>query len=181
MTVSEPVTRPQMLECSTSTDDSKLIDYISELFYNELLLQILEEVQHNEERGLRLLLEKSRDLIDRIRAKAARGGVSFYAPVDINKLYKMLERSEYLSWHLNVNDRGSPQRGATKGAAYTTRHSPQLASSNQKARKGKHRVLGIPESCISQVDQAMLAEHQDLENEARKVIGKMSKNVNFQA
>ena len=44
MIVSEPVTRPQMLECSTSTDDSKLIDYISELFYNELLLHILEEV-----------------------------------------------------------------------------------------------------------------------------------------
>lgn len=44
MKVSEPVTRPQMLECSTSTDESKLIDYISELFYNELLLQILEEV-----------------------------------------------------------------------------------------------------------------------------------------
>jgi hypothetical protein len=34
---------------------------------------------------------------------------------------------------------------------------------------------------MPQVDQGMLAEHQELEGEARKVIGKMSKNVNFQA
>ena len=92
----------------------------------------------------------------------------------------MLESSEYLSWHLNVNDRASPSRGGAKGSNIT-RHTPQLASSNLKARKGKHRVLGIPESCMPQVDQGMLAEHQELEGEARKVIGKMFKNVNFQA
>ena len=90
---------------------------------------------------MRLLLDRSRLLIDKIRSKAAHGGINFYAPVNVAKLYKMLENSEYRSWHFDVNDRGtSPQKGTTN------RQSPEF-SSIQKQKKAKHRILGIPENC----------------------------------
>jgi hypothetical protein len=111
---------------------------------------------------MRVLLEKCRHIIDRIKSKASTGNMFMFQPnhLDIDKL--KLEFSKR-SWHFDINDGRKP--------------SPQRSSNKKHSKSERKRILGIPEEIH---DESEIKERAiEIELAAKRAIEKINKNVSF--
>eukprot|EP00347_Sterkiella_histriomuscorum_P002348 403368500 len=174
------------------TESYEYIDYMSTLYFNELRLQLKQELSQHELTQIKVLLEKSKAVIDKIKFKASQNQLK-YQPLYDEKAQNYLlstqdqqhRKDMHFSKHFIMNN--TPQKigdivdqGQSTGKNQRSKqygsnmYFSRGKSHNNTSVKNRGKYIGGIADEIELMDPEILRQKQDIENYAIRVIHKFS-------